>query len=52
MRFSSKSQLMTMVMLNSTVIGNSGAHTLPDNAILKSSFNKINVATIKIIKFY
>ena len=33
--------------LNSTINANSGAHTLTDDKIIKSPFNKKNVATIK-----
>ena len=33
--------------LNSTIIANSGAHTLTDDKIIKSLFNKNNKATIK-----
>ena len=33
--------------LNSTINVNSGAHTLPHVKIIKSLFNKNNVATIK-----
>ena len=33
--------------LNSTFNANSGAHTLTHGKVIKSLFNKINVATIK-----
>ena len=34
--------------LNSTIKANSGAHTLTHDKIIKNSFNKNNVASIKI----
>ena len=33
--------------LNSTIIADSGAHTLKDDEIIKNPFNKNNVATAK-----
>ena len=36
--------------LNSTIITKSCAHTLTDDKIVKSAFNKNNVETIKIVK--
>ena len=36
--------------LNSTIITKSCAHTLTDDKVVKSAFNKNNVETIKIVK--